>query len=83
MYEQEFQGDVLYMALYAVVAANVGHWLNNIYSTREETIRTLAAQQLCRPGAQGGVAEHRGTGRHHAMEPPFGGKKFSESHLVS
>ena len=37
-----------------------------IYDTCDKTIRALAARQLCRPGAQGGVAEFRSAGHHAA-----------------
>ena len=36
-----------------------------IYGVRGATVRPLAARQLCRPGAQGGVAEPAGIGGHH------------------
>ena len=39
---------------------------NYIYGICVETIRALAARQLCRFGAQGGMAELRGVGDHTA-----------------
>ena len=42
------------------------HGLNNIYGTRGQTVRTVVARQLCRPGTQGGVAELLDTDRHPA-----------------
>ena len=40
--------------------------LNNIYGTRVKAIWALAARELCRPGAQGSVAEFRSAGHHAA-----------------
>ena len=38
-----------------------GRGLHDIYGTRGETLRALAARQLCRPRAQGVVAEAANT----------------------
>ena len=65
MYDQ-FREDTLFCMLYAAVTVAAGHWLDYIYGSRAKAVWSLAARQLCRFGAQGGVAGLCGAGNHSA-----------------